>query len=476
LHDLSDQGHGLKNQKHVRMRGMSTAKFNSDPLRRGGMGLLALCFALAAPAQQVEQGVAILSETIASRVDGFSYSPDSSSQLDFAGTSLAPGAKGEVTVKVLRDKTEIRGKFEGLPEPSSLGPFAVYILWVVTPEGRAINIGMLDRDGDRARIEVATQLSSFALIATAEPHFAVSIPSKFVVMQNFGKRNIKGVKVDVTSLAAREDYTALKPTIQDPQHPIPLELQMARYAVAIADAAGAKDLATAAYTRAHSALASAEAAQLSKKYAERGRMSEFSRQAVQAGEDARAGAETRRSGAEKANQADLIKDREQAFRDEEAKEALLQAELTAMRQRAIAAEKRLPTPVSRVAMASELLSKWFDIPPPTEAGLTLHVPESMFVKSRMDLVPAMELRLSLATGALLGIGKMVVSVSPSVQSGNDLQKLALSQQRARALMEWLLAKGVQANMATAAADAEASMAMGPGVDLLVAAGNVDSGQ
>jgi outer membrane protein OmpA-like peptidoglycan-associated protein len=447
---------------------MITASYNTKRLMPAAIGCALLVVAPFGTAQKVEQGVAIVSETIASRVDGFSYSPDSSSKLDFAGTSLGLGATGEANVKISHGKTEISGKFQKLPEPSSLGPFAVYILWLVTPEGRAINIGMLNREDDRARIDAVTPLSSFALIVTAEPHFAVSIPSKYVVLQNVGK-GVKGVKLAVTSLAAREDYSSLQPVVQDKKNPLPLDLVMARYAMAIAQAAGAQELAKAAYDRARTALQSAEAAQVSKKSSDRARVAEYSREAIQAGEDARAGAETRRTGAEKVSQADLLKDRELAFKGEEAKGAKLQADLVALRQRLLAAEKQLPTPASRMAMASELLSKWFTVPPPTDAGLTVHVPESMFVKAHTDLVPAMQQRLSLATGALLGIGKLSVSVSPSVQSSSDVQKLALSQLRARAVMEWLQSMGVQAVMGATAPDAEASLAMGPGVDLVIAA-------
>jgi outer membrane protein OmpA-like peptidoglycan-associated protein len=447
---------------------MITNSYNMKRLVPAAIGCALLAVSPYGAAQKVEQGVAIVSETIASRVDGFSYSPDSTSKLDFAGTSLGLGAAGEASVKISHGKTEISGKFQKLPEPASLGPFAVYILWLVTPEGRAINIGMLNRDDDRARIDAVTPLSSFALIVTAEPHFAVSIPSKYVVLQNVGK-GVKGVKLAVTSLAAREDYSSLPAAVQDKKNTLPLDLVMARYAVAIAQAAGAQELAKVAYDRARAALQAAEAAQVSKKSSERARVAEYSREAIQAGEDARAGAETRRSGAEKVSQADLLKDRELAFKDEEAKGAKLQADLAAMRQRLLAAEKQLPTSASRVAMASELLSKWFTIPPPTDAGLTVHVPESMFLKAHTDLVPAMQQRLSLATGALLGIGKLSVSVSPSVQSSSDVQKLALSQERARAVMEWLQSMGVQAVMGAAAPDAEASLAMGPGVDLVIAA-------
>ena len=72
-----------------------------------------------------------------------------------------------------------------------------------------------------------------------------------------------------------------------------------------------------------------------------------------------------------------------------------------------------------------------------------------------------------------GIGKLSVSVTPSIQISTDMQKLALSQQRARALMEWLASMGLKATMGTASADAETALAIGPGVDLMIAAGSID---
>jgi outer membrane protein OmpA-like peptidoglycan-associated protein len=415
-----------------------------------------------ARAQIVEQGVAIVSETIAGRVDGFSYSPDSSSDIEFLGTLLAPRTAGEAGIRVSHDRTEIDAKFQRLADPASLGPYAVYVMWVVTPQGRAINVGKLDIDGDKARLKTSTPLSSFALIVTAEPHFAVSIPSKGMILQNVGK-NVKGTKVAVTSLAAREDYSSLKPIAQDQKHPIPLDLEMARYAVAIAAAAGAKDLASVAFERSRQSLASAEAAFVSKKRPERDRVGEYARDAIQAGEDARAGAEIRRADAENAGKASEIK-------TGVAKVAQLTAELADARERALNAERQLPNSATRLALASELLSRWFTLPPATESGLTMHVSEDMFLKSSSDLVPAMQQRMALATGVLLGIGKMNVSVTPSVQTTNDMQKLSLSQQRARSVMEWLTEKGVRAVLGTASPDADASLALGPGVDLLIASG------
>jgi outer membrane protein OmpA-like peptidoglycan-associated protein len=442
-------------------------------LARVAAASLVLACSSQAFAQQVEQGVAIVSESIASSVDGFSYSPDSSSELEFVGTSLAPRSVGEGSIRVSHDKTEINVKLQRLPEPSSLGPFTIYILWVVTPEGRAINVGVLNSDGEKARIEATTPLSSFALIVTAEPHFAVSIPSKYIVLQNVGANGVKGTKLTVKSLAAREDYSGLKPIVQDPKHPLPLDLRMARYAVAIAEAVGAKDQASAAFVRARQSLDSAEAAYLSKKYAEHARVGEFAREAIQAGEDARAGAEIHRLDTEKASEATLVKDWQQSVKTEQAKVAQLQSDLAGARARTLAAEEQLPTPSKRLALASELLSRWFTVPPPTEAGLAVHVPEDMFAKGGTDLLPQMQDRLNFATGVLLGIGKLSVAVTPSVQISTDMQKLALSQQRARALMEKLASMGPKATMGTASADAETALAIGPGVDLLIAAATVD---
>jgi hypothetical protein len=198
------------------------------------------------------------------------------------------------------------------------------------------------------------------------------VPSKIVVMENIGK-NAKGNSLPVTSLAVREDYTSLKKVVIDKKHPIPLDLEMARYAVAAAETAGAKEFATAAFDRARGALASAEAEFTSKKSAERQRVEEDSREAIQAGEDARAGAEVRRNSLKYIAQADLIKERDKTIADEQAKSAHLQADLDSARQKLAALQKLLPSASTRVALAGDVLSKWFTVPPPTDAGE--HVPE-----------------------------------------------------------------------------------------------------
>src|SRR5580704_1090193 len=110
------------NTKSYSTKSYGTKSYATKRLVPAAIGCALLAASPYGAAQKVEQGVAIVSETIASRVDGFSYSPDSTSKLDFAGTSLGLGAAGEASVKISHGKTEISGKFQKLPEPSSLGP------------------------------------------------------------------------------------------------------------------------------------------------------------------------------------------------------------------------------------------------------------------------------------------------------------------------------------------------------------------
>jgi outer membrane protein OmpA-like peptidoglycan-associated protein len=131
--------------------------------------------------------------------------------------------------------------------------------------------------------------SQFALIVTAEPHFAVTMPSTMIVLYNVGD-GVKGGESKVTTLTERADYAKLMSAkgadvaIDDEKNP--LEIVQARYALAIARSAGADRFASRAYETATQKLAAAETA-LSGKRAEQKTAPDLAREAVIAGEDAR---------------------------------------------------------------------------------------------------------------------------------------------------------------------------------------------
>lgn len=440
---------------------------------------LAIPFALvvsaAIQAQQIEQGVAIVSEAIASRVDGFSYNPGSTSDLKFRGSALSQLAEGTARVHIGDEVTEIAAHFELLPQPASFGPFTVYVLWVVTPEGRAYNIGAINVDGDKGKVTATTPFSSFALIVTAEPHFAVSVPSKYIVLQNVGGK-VQGTQLVVTSLAARSDYEGLKPLTVDPKRKEPLELTMARYAISIAEGAGAAELAPKALDVARTALKSAEAAQAAKSSSGRAQVPAIAREAVQAAEDARAVAEIRRAGAD-------VERMKLGIRERDAKLAELQAQLDKAKQGMAAqtaeiaaanaqlksVQQRMPSAGNRLQLANELLGRWLVLDT-GDSSLTAHVQSDAFVKGKTELLPATRDRLGTAAGILVGIGSVTVTVTPALQLSEDVRQLGLSQQRARSLMEWLASLGLKVNAGVPSdtgGAVEKAVAPGPGVDLLI---------
>ncbi len=164
------------------------------------------------------------------------------------------------------------------------------MLWAVTPDGRATNQGVIGGpDGGKGELDTQYGASQFALIVTAEPHFAVTIPSTMMVLYNVGDK-VKGTESKVTTLTQRMDYASLassrltRMAIDDNN---PLEIVQARYAIAIARADGADRFGSAAYTTANQKLEAAEGALVAKHRSERKTAPGLAREAVIAGEDAR---------------------------------------------------------------------------------------------------------------------------------------------------------------------------------------------
>ena len=70
--------------------------------------------------------------------------------------------------------------------PARLGAeFLTYVLWAVSPEGRAINLGevLFDNNGE-GKLKTTTQLQSFSLFVTAEPYATVRQPSEMLILES----------------------------------------------------------------------------------------------------------------------------------------------------------------------------------------------------------------------------------------------------------------------------------------------------
>lgn len=215
--------------------------------------------------------------------------------VDFRGTALLPAGKGDAWIESKKGYIEIHAHFDKLRPPSIFGPeYLTYVLWAITPEGRATNLGEIvltspdDNDGE---LEVTTELQAFGLIVTAEPYFAVAQPSDVVVMENMIRKDTEGTVEQIDAkfdLLKRGQYAVnavpaeLKPAA--PLGKTPLDLAEARNAVHIATWAGAQQNAPDILQKARSLLAQAETEH---RKGEGKKTSTFAREAVQTAEDAR---------------------------------------------------------------------------------------------------------------------------------------------------------------------------------------------
>jgi outer membrane protein OmpA-like peptidoglycan-associated protein len=217
-----------------------------------------------------------------------------STKVDFNGTSLLPEASGNAEVKSKQGAIHIEAEFIGLQPAGRFGPeYLTYVLWAISPEGRPVNLGevILNHDGE-SKLNVTTNLQTFALIVTAEPYFAVTQPSDVAVLENEVRSDTKGTVEQVDAkyeLLQRGLYASdinpadLQPMKDDTS--TPLELYQARNAVRIAKWSGAEQYAADTLRKSQVSLQHAEAFQAGNA----NRKSEISlaREAVQIAEDAR---------------------------------------------------------------------------------------------------------------------------------------------------------------------------------------------
>ena len=115
-------------------------------------------------------------------------------KVDLRGTALSPQSTGHADVNSRKGFIEVKADMKKLGAPVTYGPeYLTYVMWAVTPEGRANNLGeVLTDDDGNAKLDVTTELQAFALIVTAEPYFGVTQPSDVVVMENIIRNDTVG--------------------------------------------------------------------------------------------------------------------------------------------------------------------------------------------------------------------------------------------------------------------------------------------
>lgn len=115
-----------------------------------------------------------------------------STLVEMRGTKLMPGASTEMKIGSRPGFTEIdinRGAIRGLEPARRFGKdFLTYVLWAVSVDGEAMNLGEITFDvTGPVSINVTTPYQTFWLMVTAEPDFAVNDPSPVVVLYSINQ-------------------------------------------------------------------------------------------------------------------------------------------------------------------------------------------------------------------------------------------------------------------------------------------------
>jgi len=395
-------------------------------------------------------------------------------KLEFAGTDLMPSAKGQAKVESKKGYIEIEVEFADLQKPTTFGnEYLTYVLWAISPEGRAVNLGeILVGDNHRSKVDVTTDLQAFALVVTAEPYYAVRQPSNVVVLENVVRKDTKGTTEIVDAkyeLMERGGYipTGYKfdPVVLNAN--LPLEFFEARNALRIAQSEGAETYASDSYEHAVRLMKTADEAAVSK-HMDRKALIAVSRDAVQTAEDARAIAVKKIDEDRLANERqkstdalaksqgqtdDAIKQKEKAESDMAANQAtsaaaVAAAQADADRSRQTAEQAN----ADKAAMRSRLSDQLNTIleTRDTARGLIVSMSDVLFDTGKYSLLPGAREKLAKVAGILLAYPGLNVEVGGYTDNvGGDEMNQKLSENRADSVRDYLVQEGVATNSVSA---------------------------
>jgi outer membrane protein OmpA-like peptidoglycan-associated protein len=430
-----------------------------------------------------------------------------STTVDLKGTDLMPEATGRAKVDGKAGRLAISAEIQKLRPATTLGgQYLTYVLWAITPEGRAVNLGeMVPNDNGKISIDVTTDLQAFGLIITAEPYFAVTHPSDVVVAENIVLQATKGFEQPIDArfdTLEGGEYTIDMPADQLPSATAaprtPLDLLEARNAVAIAKAAGAEQYASSSLAKATDMLARAEdylvrkqgrtpigtAARGATQQAEdarvltlrlkekervdndRRRMQEAQAKAeadarasaaaeaaanAQADEDARkrAQAEADRKAAETAQ---ALAEARQAQAQAEQERARMEADRS--RQAAEESDRQKQEAIrQKEEMRARLLAQLNQVlqTRDTVRGLIVSMPDVLFDFNKFALKPEARERLARISGIVLAYPDLHLAIEGYTDSiGTDEYNQTLSEKRAQTVQAYLVGSGVTLDHVTAA--------------------------
>ncbi len=389
----------------------------------------------------------------------------SSTKIDLMGTVLVRNASGVATVKSKNGAIEIAAKVKNLPPASTFGgEFLTYVLWGISTEGRATNLGEVLLEHGHGKVKVTEKLQTFGLVVTAEPYFAVSQPSDVVVLENAVSKDAMG-QVELIDakyeLLKRGQYTlnltASEPMVMDEK--TPFAVYQARNAVRIARAAGAAAYAPEAIGKAQDYLNQSEASDGGKK----ARIIN-AREAVQRAEDARLISVQKQEAEQVALERKMAQDKlddanKQAAAAAAAEESALNQKRQAEAENVGLRSQNEGLQSRNEGLRAKLMEQLNAVlqTRATARGLIVNMSGVLFQNGKATLLPAAREKLSKIAGILSTHKGLKIEADGFTDSnGSDELNQRLSEARAKNVQDYLVSQGVQGDSVTSKGFGKAS--------------------
>ncbi|MGC2197480.1 MAG: OmpA family protein [Terriglobales bacterium] len=465
------------------------------------IALLIFAASMLAAAQAQGGGtVAAKTSNVVHTTKAMHYGQGATVKIEFQGSELMSGATGEAKVEGKKTNIEIDAKLQGLEDSTKFGlEYLTYVLWAISPQGRAVNLGELVFDHGKGRLKTFTDMQTFGMIVTAEPYSAVSQPGNTVVLENVVVAGAAGE--DITAkyeLLAKGTYSSVNTHIQDAIFGIdpntPRELFEARNAIRIAHLVAADKYAPAILAKADEQLRQAESAYRGKQ--DKRSIEAAAREAAQTAEEsrvmavkqkaeeeahaqaaaekkaaddraakaraeaeaqarARADADAARAQAEvakaEAQKAAAEAARQKAEAEKAKAEALAQqqalaAEADKARQAAAQSEQlRQQAEKEKQELRARLLQQLNTVLATRDSarGLIANMSDVLFKSGSFELLAGARERLAKVSGIVLAYPSLHLSVEGHTDSiGGDDYNQQLSEKRAEAVRDYLVQQGI----------------------------------
>lgn len=410
------------------------------------------------------------------------YPTGNSVSLDMIATPQAPNARVEAKVTFTKSgQADIEVSFRDM-KPAVLfgGDITAYVVWAVSKDGRAVNLGELPTRADKGAVRYRTGLKSFALLITAEPYYLVQRPSEMAMFYN-AKPAAKRIPSDdfpFSAFAPAADHRldSIVNIAWDSDQP--LELIQAEKAYEIAQRIDAETHAPDLFFQATTALEQAKA--LAGAGRKRKASADYALRSVALSNDAigiserkieaaeleaeiaarRAEMEALEARAVEAEAAAAAADEQLQAADEQLKAAAAQTEalnaeqaelelrMAALRaEQAALADTVAGLRADRDELASRLddaLSQVADTRN-TARGTIVNLPDILFDVNQSTLKPEAKLVLAKLAGILLIMGDLNTRIEGHTDStGSYDYNMQLSQARAAAVRDFLFEQGIDA--------------------------------